>query len=215
MRDTTIPAREPGTFSCPEHAIAVAYLMLALPIEPKNPTQLVCEALQERFDATYERKALSGLSPHDWHAQAVFTVKALQRTLGDGIGFHILRAQYGTGEEGAASARHVSEWLNPEASDDSRMRELTDLLVGNILRGRPRLRDLSDRFDVPKSNIGRLASAYRVLVEGARRAALLRLDVCMRDTGIVVDLNEDRRPTPLDNVGQDQQNSATLVANAT
>ena len=52
--------REAGTFSCPEHAIAVAYLMLAYPIEPKNPTQLICEALQERFDATYERKALSG-----------------------------------------------------------------------------------------------------------------------------------------------------------
>jgi len=192
MRDTTLPTREPGTFSCPEHAIAVAYLMLALPIEPKNPTQLVCEALQERFDATYERKALSGLTPHDWHAQAVFTVKALERSLGNGIGFHILRAQYGTGEEGAASARQVSHWLNPEWPADSQMRELTDLLVGNILRGRPRIRELSDQFDLPKSNIGRLTSAYRVLVEGARRAALLRLDVSMRDAALVVDLSEER-----------------------
>ena len=40
--------REAGTFS--EHEIAVAYLMLAMPIEPKNPTQLVCKALRERFD---------------------------------------------------------------------------------------------------------------------------------------------------------------------
>lgn len=31
--------REAGTFSCPERAIAVAYLMLDMPIEPKNPTQ--------------------------------------------------------------------------------------------------------------------------------------------------------------------------------
>ncbi|QDJ52824.1 hypothetical protein [Bordetella hinzii] len=207
--------REPGTFSCPEHAIAVAYLMLAYPIEPKNPTQLICEALQERFDATYERKALSGLTPHDWHAQAVFTVKALERALGNSVGFHILRAQYGTGEEGARSARRVSEWLNPGAAWDSREREFTDLLVGNLLRGRPRIRDLSDRFDLPKSNIGRLASAYRVLVHGARRAALLRLDHRMRQDGIVVDLEGDVRPTPLDNVGQDQQNSARLVASTT
>lgn len=89
--------REAGTFACAEHAIAVAYLKLALPIEPKNPTQMVCEALRERFDATYDRKALSGLSPHEWHAQAVFIVKLMERTLGNSIGFHLLRAQYATG----------------------------------------------------------------------------------------------------------------------
>ncbi|ADP15386.1 hypothetical protein [Achromobacter xylosoxidans] len=208
-------SREAGTFSCPEHAIAVAYLMLAYPIEPKNPTQLICEALQDLFDVEYERKPLSGLSPHDWHAQAVFTVKVLERTLGDGIGFHILQAQYGTGEDGAASARRVSEWLNPEAPAVSAMRELVDLLVTNILRGRPRIRDLSDRFDLPKSNIGRLSSAYRVLVEGARRAALKRLDVQMRDADIVVDLEGGATPTALDNVGQDEQNSPRLVASTT
>ncbi|ODA00608.1 hypothetical protein A7P25_22005 [Achromobacter xylosoxidans] len=207
--------REAGTFSCPEHAIAVAYLMLAMPIEPKNPTQLVCEALRERFDVEYERKALSGLTPHEWHAQAVFTIKVLERTLGDGIGFHILQAQYGTGEEGAASARQVSEWLNPEASADSREREVTDLLAAHILRGRPRLRDLCDRFDLPYSALQRPASAYRVLVQGARRAALQRLDIRMRDADIVVDLEGDVAPTPLDNVNQDEQNSARLVASTT
>lgn len=194
--------REAGTFSCPEHAIAVAYLMLAYPIEPKNPTQLICEALQERFDVEYERKALSGLTPHDWHAQAVFTVKVMERTLGMGIGFHILHAQYGTGEDGAASARQVSEWLNPEAAADSREREVTDMLTAHILRGRPRLRHLCDRFDLPYSTLQRPASAYRVLVEGARRAALKRLDIQMRDADIVVDLEEDMRPTAIDNVGQ-------------
>lgn len=177
--------REAGTFSCPEHAIAVAYLMLAMPIEPKNSTQLVCEALRERFDVEYERKALSGLTPHEWHAQAVFTLKVLERTLGDGIGFHILQAQYGTGEEGAASARQVSEWLNPGAPVDGREREVTDLLAAHILRGRPRLRDLCDRFDLPYSALQRPASAYRVLVHGARRAALQRLDIRMHDAGLL------------------------------
>lgn len=187
MQAVLAAGREPGTFSCSEHAVAVAYLMLALPIEPKNPTQLVCEALQELFDATYERKALSGLTPHDWHAQAVFTLKVLERTLGDSIGFHILRAQYGTGGEGAFSARQVSRWLNPDAADGDRERELTDLLVGNILRGRPRLRRLCDQYNLPYSALQRPASAYRVLVEGTRRAALLRLDMRMREAGIVTD----------------------------
>ncbi|KAG1218274.1 hypothetical protein G6F68_021614 [Rhizopus microsporus] len=71
--------------------------MLAYPIEPKNPTQLICEALQERFDVEYERKALSGLTPHDWHAQAVFTVKVMERTLGKGRA-----ARLGVVESGSA-----------------------------------------------------------------------------------------------------------------
>lgn len=178
---------EAGTFSCPEHAIAVAYLMLAYPIEPKNPTQLVCEALRDRFDATYDRKELSGLSPHEWHAQAVFIVKVMERTLGDGIGFHVLRAQYGTGEEGAASARRVSEWLNSGAPADSREREVTDMLTAHILRGRPRLRDLCDRFDLPYSALQRPSSAYRVLVEARRRPSLLRVGVQFKCCGIVIE----------------------------
>lgn len=196
--------REAGTFSCPEHAIAVAYLMLAYPIEPKNPTQLICEALQERFDVEYERKALSGLSPHEWHAQAVFIVKLMERTLADGIGFHVLRAQYGTGEEGAASARQVSEWLNPDASTDSREREVTDMLAAHILRGRPRLRDLCDRFDLPYSAVQRPASAYRVLVEGVRRAALRRLDIRLRDAHLVTSLEDGNEQAAHNCIGEEK-----------
>lgn len=175
--------REAGTFSCPEHAIAVAYLMLAYPIEPKNPTQLICEALRERFDVEYERKALSGLSPHDWHAQAVFTVKVMERALGESIGFHLLRAQYAAGLEGAESARAVSEWMNPKG--EGRERLVTDMLVCRMLRGRPRIRDLSDRFDVPKSTLHDVLQAYRQLIEPEREAAIGRLEVVMADAGIV------------------------------
>lgn len=175
---------EAGTFACAEHAIAVAYLMLAMPIEPKNPTQLICEALRDRFDATYERRELSGLSPHEWHAQAVFIVKLMERTLGDSIGFHLLRAQHATGLEGAESARAVSEWLNPVG--EGRERLVTDMLVCRMLRGRPRIRDLSDKFDVPKSTLHDVIQAYRQLVEPEREAAIARLDVVMADAGIVL-----------------------------
>lgn len=175
--------REAGTFSCPEHAIAVAYLMLAMPIEPKNPTQLVCEALRERFDVEYERKALSGLTPHEWHAQAVFIVKLMERTLGDSVGFHILRAQYGTGLEGAESARAVSEWLNPSAKGRERL--VTDMLVCRMLRGRPRIRELADRFDVPKSTVHDALRAYRVLTRFEKDRALEELECAMLHAGVV------------------------------
>jgi hypothetical protein len=176
--------RDAGTFACAEHAIAVAYLMLAMPIEPKNPTQLICEALRDRFDATYERKELSGLTPHEWHAQAVFIVKLMERTLGDSIGFHLLRAQHATGLEGAESARAVSEWLNPVG--EGRERLVTDMLVCRMLRGRPRIRDLSDRFDVPKSTLHDVLQAYRRLAGSEGEKALAELQLAMADVGIVV-----------------------------
>ncbi|CAB3861427.1 hypothetical protein LMG26689_02511 [Achromobacter animicus] len=60
-----------------------------------------------------------------------------------------------------------------------------DLLVTNILSCRPRLRDLSDRFDLPYSAIQRAGSAYWVLIEGVRRAVLRRLDNQIREARIV------------------------------
>lgn len=180
--------REAGTFSCPEHAIAVAYLMLAMPIEPKNPTQLVCEALRERFDVEYERKALSGLTPYEWHAQAVFIVKLMERTLGDSIGFHLLRAQYATGLEGAESARAVSEWLNPSAKGQERL--VTDMLVCRMLRGRPRIRELSDRFDVPKSSLHDVLRVYFDLARPEMHRALKSLAHTMGEAGIAPRVNE-------------------------
>ncbi|SAH88554.1 Uncharacterised protein [Bordetella trematum] len=186
--------------------------MLAYPIEPKNATQLICEALRERFDAAFEPKSFSGLSPHEWHAQAVYIVKVLERTLGDSIGFHVLRGQYGTGAEAAASTRRVSEWLTPEAEQGSIEREVTDMLASHVLRGQPRLRRLSDTFDLPYSALQRPASAYRVLVGGVKRAALVRLDTRMRDAGLVTDFQSQELPTALDMVNQARQNNPRLVA---
>ncbi|VFR43571.1 hypothetical protein ANT2_1652 [plant metagenome] len=145
---------------------------------------------------------MTGLTPHDWHAQAVFITNLLARTLGDGIGFHVLRAQYGSGEDGAVSARRVSLWLNPEAAEESRERELTDLLVTNILRGTPRLRRLSDLFDLPYSAIQRAGSAYRILIEAKRRAALGRLDIRMRDAGYLSDQKAVRIATAIEGMEQ-------------
>lgn len=77
------------------------------------------------------------------------------------IGFQLLRAQHATGLEGAESARGVSEWLNPVG--EGRERLVTDMLVCRMLRGWPRIRDLSDKFDVPKSTLHDVLEAYRDL----------------------------------------------------
>ncbi|MNR44375.1 hypothetical protein D3C85_1631080 [compost metagenome] len=62
---------------------------------------------------------------------------------------------------------------------------MTDMLVCRMLRGRPRIRDLSDRFDVPKSTLHDVLQAYRQLIEPERETAMGRLEVVMADAGIV------------------------------
>lgn len=63
--------------------------------------------------------------------------------------------------------------------------EVTDRLTAHILRGRPRFRELCDRFGLPYSALRRSASAYRVLGEGVRRAALCRIELRMRGVNMV------------------------------
>lgn len=67
---------------------------------------------------------------------------------------------------------------------EGRERLVTDMLVCRMLRGQPRIRDLSDRFDVPKSTLHDVLQAYRRLIEPPREAEIARLDVAMTDAGI-------------------------------
>jgi hypothetical protein len=67
-------------FDCPEHALAVAFAITELPIEPKSATLLIIEALEARFGVG-KVKLPTGLSPHDWHAQAVMALSFTEKTL--------------------------------------------------------------------------------------------------------------------------------------
>lgn len=62
---------------------------------------------------------------------------------------------------------------------------MTDMLVCRMLRGRPRIRELSDRFDVPKSTLHDVLQAYRNLAEVKREAAIARLEAAMVCSRIV------------------------------
>jgi len=60
-----------------------------------------------------------------------------------------------------------------------------------MLRGRPRIRDLSDRFDVPKSTLHDVLQAYRELAVHERAGALARLEREMGEAGIVTLVSHD------------------------
>jgi len=146
-------------FQSAEHALSTAFFMLASPISPKSNTQRVIEHIRERFDPEYEIKAPSHLTPHEWRAQAVYTISWAQRILGkESPRFHVLQAKYNTGVAWARSVRIVSEWL--VSTEDSRERLLADLMVCKVLRGLPTQQAIADRMNVDRSTISRWQSQY-------------------------------------------------------
>ncbi|RPV65516.1 hypothetical protein [Pseudomonas aeruginosa] len=68
-------------FQSTEQALAVAYWMFEHQPGPKSSTAMVIDGLRERFDRSFIEHLPSGLSPHEWQAQAVMTVRFAQRQL--------------------------------------------------------------------------------------------------------------------------------------
>lgn len=170
-------------FRSTEHALAVAYWLLALPIEPKSPTQLIVEMLRERFDVTYERRLPTGLTPHDWHAQAVMVVSMVERELaGEPLLLAAVRAEYSTGVEMARAIQQVTDYVAPGAGADHLV---VDMLVMRLFQRRPTLMAISDQFDIPKTTLLRRERALREKVGGLRDRVLARLDGPMVRCGLV------------------------------
>lgn len=171
-------------FRSPEHALAVCYWMLALPIEPKNATQMIIEMLRERFDVDYEPRELSGLTPHDWHCQASMTISFVERSLADKpLLLAAVRAEYSTGVEMAHALQRVSDHVC-HGMGKSAEPLVYDALVGNLIRKRPALRTISDKFDIPKSTLGRWLDKLKEPVGRVRHQAIMQLEPLMVEAGL-------------------------------
>lgn len=171
-------------FDCPEHALAVAFAIIELPIEPKSATLLVVQAMEERYGVGIV-KLPTGLSPHDWHAQAVFTLQMARRALAPySMLWEIVEAEYHTGVAGALAIQKVSAHIR--AAADSRARLLNDLLVMRIMRRKPVLRHISDEFDVPMSTLWREERKLHGPVADLRQRAIDLLRPVMEARGLVL-----------------------------
>ena len=171
-------------FRSPEHALAVAYGIVALPIEPKNGTQLVIEMLKERFDASYSRKEFSGLSPYEWHAQAAMIVHFTERELAaTPMLLAVVRAEFGSGLDLAQGARHLSEKFYPEAGGSQRL--AMDYLVLNLMRKRPSLQMIADNFSCEKTWLFRRQKLMKEKVAQLRELAAVTLAGPLQQAGVV------------------------------
>lgn len=147
-------------FKSPEHALKVAYYILATRIEPCNVIQKMIEK-----NTGVKIHSASDLSPHDWHTQSVWILNLAKRVTGNKIGFHVLQASFGDimNNEVRKSLLEVSHWLNQ--STDRRERLITDMIVTHMLRGRPTQQFIADQFEVPQYKVCRIARKYRDMID--------------------------------------------------
>ena len=170
-------------FHSPEEALAVAFTITELPIEPKNATQLIVEALRERYGLEM-RRLPSGLTPHDWHAQAVMVLQFAQRTLASRPDlWRAILAEYSPRVEGALAIQAVADELVPGLSAEERV--LADMLVMRQFRRRPALQDIAGRFGVSRQTVGRRERFWREQIGLLRRAAMQALEDPMRQAGLL------------------------------
>lgn len=150
-------------FKSPEHAIRVAYFILATRIEPSPSLQ---KLIKEYEEMTGERiQHSTDMTPHDWRVQVVWIINLTKRLVGHKIGFHVLQGIHGDimNAEVRQSLFEVSHWLNP--TSDSRERLITDLITTHILRGRPTQQFIADQFGVDRQVIKRLVRKYRDMID--------------------------------------------------
>ncbi|GGX11245.1 hypothetical protein GCM10007242_16660 [Pigmentiphaga litoralis] len=170
-------------FHSPEEALAVAFTITELPIEPKNATQLIVEALRERYGLQI-RRLPSGLTPHDWHAQAVMVLKFAERTLASRPDlWRAILAEYSPRIDGALAIQAVANDLVPGLSAEERV--LADMLVMRQFRRKPALEDIADRFGVSRQTVGRRERFWREQIAPLRRAAMQQLEEPMREAGLL------------------------------
>ena len=161
-------------FHSPEEALAVAFTMTELPIEPKNATQLIVEALRERYGLQM-RRVPTGLTPHDWHAQAVMVLEFTKRTLASRPDlWRAILAEYSPRVEGARAIQEVTDSLMTGLTAEERL--LADALIMRQFRGKPALEDIAARFRVSRRTVSRRERWWQEQVAPMRRQAMQMLE---------------------------------------
>lgn len=171
-------------FRAPEHALAVAYGITSMPIEPKNATQLVIEMLRERFDIDYRPRELTGLSPHDWHAQAAMILLCVEEELRDKpILLAVARTEFGHGMDLARGAQTLTGYFG--VAQNSTETLACDYVMVRLCKGRPKLASIASSFGISQGKLRGWQRNCRDEIARLRRLMVDTLDGPMQARGIV------------------------------
>ncbi len=171
-------------FRSPEHCLRVSFAFQQLTIEPRNATGQAIEILRARrgMHSDFDRVP-SGMTQHDWHAQAAMALSFVRRTLeSHPLLWAVVLAEYSHDLPGALAVQRISMEAAPDL--DGRDRLIADALVCNLLRRRPGYRQISDAFDIDLGALSRRSKKMRAVVLGLRDRAVAELLGPMRDTGL-------------------------------
>lgn len=173
-------------FNSTEQALAVAYWMAEHRVGPKSSTAMAIDVLRERFDTQFVERLPSGLSPHEWQAQATMTIRFAQRLLADHpLELAVVQAEYAHGRDFVLAMAALRDWLKPQA-DSAEQRAALVLLMRMFRRPPHSIREIERLTGLSKSTLHRWDQDWRARVALKLREALARLEVPMSRAGIVV-----------------------------
>lgn len=174
-------------FQNTEQALAVAYWMLEHRMGSKSSTALAIDALRERFDRSFVERLPSGLTPHEWQAQAAMTVRLARRQLVEHpLELAVVQAEYAYGRDFVVALAALRDWLKP-STDSVEQRAALALLMRTFRRPPHSIREIERLTGLSKSTLHRWDQDWRARVAGKLREALGRLEVPLADAGIVGD----------------------------
>ena len=168
-------------FQSTEQALAVAYWMFEHQPGPKSSTAMVIDGLRERFDRSFIEHLPSGLSPHEWQAQAVMPSAS--------AGTHRSWSWWWCGPSSPAGGFRpglaaLRDWLKPGA-DPIEQRATLALLMRMFRRPPSSIREIERLSGLSKSTLHRWDKEWRERVVALLRQALQRLEEPMAEVGIV------------------------------
>ena len=148
-------------FQSTEQALAVAYWMFEHQPGPKSSTAMVIDGLRERFDRSFIEHLPSGLSLHEWQAQAVMTVRFAQRQLAaHPLELAVVRAEFARGRDFRPGLAALRDWLKPGA-DPIEQRATLALLMRMFRRPPSSIREIERLSGLSKSTLHRWDKEWR------------------------------------------------------
>ncbi|GMQ50357.1 hypothetical protein LST1_06450 [Neisseria elongata] len=149
-----------------DEALRDAYRFGSLRIEPQNNTAQICRWIESRGVPP----ARSGLTQHEWHANAAMIQARVERLLTPAE-LAVIELHY-TGGQKQDGMIDITAYI--EAQNKGANLLLCDDLLGNIFTGRPRISAIQDKYDLSR------ATAFRKLHRTKRIVAFLYNTVMLK-----------------------------------
>lgn len=144
-------------YSSAEHAVQASLFIKAIPIGVSNPTGMVIDSLRRLFDMDYVRKAASGWTQHEWHANAVMILNRCERALGKhSLGWSAILVRYGDPFDDDVK---MAAALLADGIESKLEQHIVEKLIWNVQAGRPSLRDIAGWYPVNFSQLQRERAA--------------------------------------------------------